>query len=176
MRSSGTGSTGLGKQKRSGNNSNNAMNKTVVTLLAALVALSALAQGTPPFRLDWQTTAGGGGTSSNALGRLRGTIGQPDPGTLKADNFGLVGGFWSVVATVQTAGAPYLTVGHTPTNTVVVCWPLPDAGWILQATTNLAAKPILWTEIGPPYLSNSTDLYFVEPLPVGQKYYRLHKP
>jgi hypothetical protein len=152
------------------------MKTLILALIVLLSALRALAQADPPYRLDWYTFDGGGGTSTNAAGRLSGTIGQPDAGVMTAGNYTLVGGFWTTVAAIQTPGAPLLTVSRTATNTVVVSWPLPDTGWKLQATTNLSATPCVWSEIEPPYPTNATDLYYVEPMPAGQKYYRLHKP
>jgi hypothetical protein len=148
----------------------------ILALVALVSALGALGQTNPPFRLDWYTFDGGGGSSSNSFGRLRGTIGQPDAGVMTAGNFTLVGGFWAAVVAIQTPGAPWLTVNRTATNTVLISWPLPDTGWKLQATTNLSATPCVWTEIEPPYQTSATDLYYVEPVPTGQKYYRLHKP
>ncbi len=152
------------------------MKTLILALIVPLSALSALGQTNPPFRLDWYTSDGGGGSSTNSFGRLSGTIGQPDAGQMTAGNFTLVGGFWAAVAAIQTPGAPWLTVSRTTTNTVLVSWPLPDTGWKLQATTNLAATPCVWREIEPPYHTNATDLYCVEPCSPGQTYYRLHKP
>jgi hypothetical protein len=80
-----------------------------------------------------------------------------------------------VSAAVQTEGAPYLTTTRT-NNTVAVSWPLPATGWKLQATSNLVTSGSVWTEIAPPYATNATSLYFVEPTPAGNKFYRLHKP
>jgi hypothetical protein len=152
------------------------MKKSIITLLAVCGALSARSQGTP--NLTWYTFDGGGGTSSNSFGRLRGTIGQPDVGTLIATNFTLRGGFWAAadVGAVQNPPAPWLFVFRTSTNTVCVYWPLPDDGWKLQATTNLASGPCLWSEIAPPYQTTTTERYYIEPWPAGRKYYRLHKP
>ena len=76
---------------------------------------------------------------------------------------------------LPASGWPIVPVSRTATNTVVVSWPLPDTGWRLQATINLSATPIVWTEIEPPYQTSAMDLYYVEPVPTGQKYYRLHK-
>jgi autotransporter-associated beta strand protein len=83
-----------------------------------------------------------------------------------------------VVLTVTNTAAlrPVLSIWPTTTNTVVVSWPGPDAGWKLQATTNLATAPVAWTEIPPPYATNTTSLILVEPSPPGHKFYRLHKP
>ena len=148
--------------------------KTITTILSLFASLTlASAQ---PFTIDWFTIDGGGGTSTNGGFYLTGTIGQPDAGVMSGGSFTLQGGFWSVVAAVQTAGAPLLTVARTATNTVVVSWPLPDAGWKLHWTASLATTPTVWTEIPPPYAANATSLCFVEPAPVGNRYYRLHKP
>ena len=95
---------------------------------------------------------------------------------MTAGNFTLVGGFWAGVAAIPTPGAPRLTVFRTSTNTACVCWPLPDSDWRLQTATDLSAKPVVWTEIAPPYQTNLTVVYFVEPFPTSQRYYRLHKP
>jgi hypothetical protein len=87
----------------------------------------------------------------------------------------LTGGFWGIVAAVQTEGAPYLTVTRS-NHSVVVSWPLPGTGWRLQATTNLVTGGSLWTEIPPAYPTNGANFQFAEALPATNKFYRLHKP
>jgi hypothetical protein len=150
--------------------------KTLLALFGCVCALlaSALAQS---YSIDWSTIDGGGGTSTGGVYSVSGTIGQPDAGpTMSGGNYTLQGGFWGIVAAVQAPGAPLLSVARTSTNTVVVWWPLPDTGWKLHATTNLVTSGSVWTEIPPPYSTNGTDAYHVEPLPPGKKFYRLHKP
>jgi hypothetical protein len=105
-----------------------------------------------------------------------GTIGQPDAGVMTEGQFTLVGGFWGLISAVQTPGAPLLSVTRTPTNTVLVSWPGPEAGWRLQATTNLTATPVVWTPLPPPYQVSGTNLSFIEAAPTGNKFYRLQKP
>jgi hypothetical protein len=145
-----------------------------VAFLLALLSLSgAFAQN---YSLDWYTLDGGGGTSTGGVYAVSGTIGQPDAGTMSGGQFTLQGGFWSVVAVVQTPGAPTLTLTRTKTNTVVVSWPGPEAGWKLHWTATLSATPLSWTEIAPPYATSAMNLYFVEPAPVGNRFYRLHQP
>jgi hypothetical protein len=147
-----------------------------VGLAVALLALSAsvaLAQ----HSIDWSTIDGGGGTSTGGVYSVTGTSGQPDAaGPLTNGPYSIVGGFWCVIAAVQTPGTPLLSVARTATNTVIVSWPLPDAGWKLHATTNLVTTGSVWTEIPPPYAINATSLYFVEPIPTGNRFYRLHQP
>lgn len=152
------------------------MKASILAVIVMWTALSAMAQGTTNLAHNWSTVDGGGGVSSNSFGRLTGTIGQPDAGKMTAGNFTLAGGFWAAGAAIQTPGAPLLMVFRTSTNTVCICWPLPDTGWRLQAAADLSAKPVVWTEVPSPYHATATDLYHVEPVPAGPRYYRLQKP
>jgi len=150
---------------------------------ATVCALLVFAFCVPPFALaqfalDWWTIDGGGGTSTGGGYVVTGTLGQPDAGSvLSGGDFTLTGGFWSVIAAVQTPGAPDLIVVRTATNTVVVSWPLAGAeGWVLQATNALPSVAAPWPLIPPPYQTNGPILQFIEPTPVGNRFYRLHKP
>lgn len=140
-------------------------------LLISVLCLPASAQ----FSLDWWTVDGGGGTSSGGVYSVSGTIGQPDAGKMSGGNFNLDGGFWGIIATVQTPGAPYLTITRT-NNTVVVSWPLPSDGWVLQATNVLPSVTVTWPQIPLPYQINGANLQFTEPTPTGNRFYRLYKP
>lgn len=142
-------------------------------LLAALLAPWLLGA---QYSMDWFTVDGGGGTSTNGQYAVAGTIGQPDAGRMSGGNFTLVGGFWGVVAAVQTEGAPWLNVTRTATNTVAIIWPLPDTGWRLQWTPDLQPANAVWTEVPPPYATAQTNCVVLEPAPAGNKFFRLHKP
>jgi hypothetical protein len=128
------------------------------------------------YSIDWSTIDGGGGTSTGGVYSVSGTIGQPDAGTMSGGNYTLQGGFWGIVAAVQSEGAPWLTVLHTSTNTVVVSWPLLATGWVLEATNALPSVIAPWPLIAPPYETNGANLQFTEPSPAGNKFYRLRKP
>src|SRR2546427_8428772 len=84
------------------------------------------------FSIDWFTIDGGGGTSTGGVYSVSGTIGQPDAGHMSGGNFPIDGGFWGIIAAVQTAGSPMLRVVLTITNTVIVAWPSPSTGFLLQ--------------------------------------------
>jgi hypothetical protein len=140
-----------------------------------LLVATSFAHAQTNYAIDWSTIDGGGGTSTGGVYSVSGTIGQPDAGAMSGGNYTVQGGFWGVIAAVQTEGAPFLSVARTTTNTVVVWWPLPGTGWQLQCTTNLAATPGVWTDIAPPYQTNTTSLYHIEPSPTGNKFYRLKK-
>jgi hypothetical protein len=128
------------------------------------------------YAINWYSIDGGGGTSTGGNYAVSGTIGQPDVGVLSGGGYALSGGFWSLLGVIQTSGAPWLSVARTGTNTVVVSWPGPDSGWKLEAVSNVPATPAAWTVLPPPYTANGTNLTYVEPVPAGDRFYRLTKP
>ncbi len=129
------------------------------------------------YNIDWSTIDGGGGTCTGGVYAVSGTIGQPDAGAMSGGNFTLQGGFWSIIAAVQTAGAPFLTITLNPQlSTINVSWPSPAEGWTLEYATVLTGGTSLWTQIPPPYQTNASSLYFTESPPAGNRFYRLHKP
>ncbi len=144
-------------------------------LLLLLWFAACLSLPAQSYSIDWFTIDGGGGTSTGGVYSVSGTIGQPDAGAMSGGNFTLVGGFWGVVAAVQTEGAPWLTVTRS-NSAVIVSWSAPASGWLLHSTTNFITGGSKWMEIAPPYQTNSTNLQFTEPSPAGNKFYRLHKP
>jgi hypothetical protein len=144
--------------------------------LCVCVLFSALcSQAWGQYAIEWSTIDGGGGTSTGGVYAVSGTIGQPDAGAMSGGNFTLQGGFWGVIATVQTPGAPLLTVARS-NNAVIVTWPLPATGWVLESTNALPQVAAPWPQIPPPYQTNGANLQFTETVPVGNKFYRLHKP
>ena len=76
---------------------------------------------------------------------------------------------------IPAAGAPQLTVTCS-NNTVVISWPLSADGWVLEWTNALPSVAAPWPQIPPPYTTNDATLQFTEPTPVGNRFYRLHKP
>jgi hypothetical protein len=77
---------------------------------------------------------------------------------------------------LQSPAPPPLSVRCTTTNTVLVSWPKPADGWNLECATELGAGASVWTQIPPPYQTNATDIFYVEPPPATNRFYRLHKP
>ena len=127
------------------------------------------------YSLDWSTIDGGGGTSTGGVYAVTGTIGQPDAGRMSGGNFTVDGGFWGVVAAVQTPGAPWLTITlNSQLSTVTVSWPVSETPWQLQATTNLVTAGSVWTECS--YQTNGATCCRIESPPAGSKFYRLKQP
>jgi hypothetical protein len=128
------------------------------------------------YSIDWSTIDGGGGTSTGGVYTVSGTIGQPDAGTMSGGAYTLSGGFWGVLQAVQTPGAPWLAVTRTATNSVVVSWPLPGDGWVLEFTNRVSAVSAAWPRVSQTVQTNAAQAWVVEPAPTGNRYYRLHKP
>jgi hypothetical protein len=126
------------------------------------------------FSIDWYTIDGGGGTSTGGVYSVSGTIGQPDAGAMSGGNYTLEGGFWGVIAAVQMAGSPLLTITVTGPGTVVVSWPYPSTGFSLQQNGDLSTTN--WTGGGtsPVHVGNEWQVT-VSP-PAGNRFYRLKNP
>jgi len=113
--------------------------RNIESLLFGLMVLagSQAALQAQSYSIDWYKVAGGGGTSTGGVYGVSGTIGQPDAsGAMTGGNYSVTGGFWSLIAAVQTPGAPLLTITCSG-NSVTVSWPSPSTGWTLQQNSDL---------------------------------------
>jgi hypothetical protein len=143
--------------------------KNILILMACLLAEAASAQ----YNIDWHKIAGGGGASTNAQYALSGTAGQPEAGgPMAGGRYSLTGGFWALYA-VQTPGAPLLTITRTATNTVVVSWPSPATGFVLQQTATLT--PANWAAAPQTPVDDGTTVSVVVSPPAGNRFFRLRK-
>ena len=153
-------------------------NSALLPILAALFLFTQLARA-QTYSIDWFTIDGGGGTSTGGVYSISGTIGQPDAGpTMSGGNYSLVGGFWGIVAAIQTPGAPLLSIEQT-NGTVRVFWPLPGTGFVLDQSMALASSPasISWSQVSAAtYQTNASQIFITVPMPSGNKFYRLRKP
>ena len=140
------------------------------------MALFSLAHGAQAqsYSIDWYKIGGGGGTSTSAVYSVSGTIGQPDAGpTLSGGSYSLDGGFWSLIAAVQTHGAPFLTVTRTSANTATVSWPSPSTGFVLQQNGNVADANGWSSSAGTVSDDGTTKTVIVSP-PTGKQFFRLY--
>jgi hypothetical protein len=127
------------------------------------------------YSIDWFTIDGGGGTSTNGQFSLSGTIGQPDAGsTMSGGNYSVDGGFWAFAAVVQTPGAPLLTITVTSPNTVVVSWPSPSTGFLLQTNNNLATTN--WGNFSGTIFDIDATRNVTNKPPTENLYFRLKHP
>jgi hypothetical protein len=142
--------------------------------IAFLFLLAVSAAQAQNYSIDWFTIDGGGGTSTGGVFSVSGTIGQPDAGHMSGGNYTLDGGFWGIVAAVQTPGAPLLRVFLTTTNTVVVAWPAPSTGFSLQQESDLQNPN--WGPVTNAVVPvNGENQVIISP-PIGNRFYRLKNP
>jgi len=145
--------------------------KKLILLFGLLVPAISFAQS---YAIDWYKIAGGGGTSTGGTYVVSGTIGQPDAGgPMTGGSYSLTGGFWSLIAVVQTPGLPDLTIAFVGPDSVVVSWP--DTGnYTLQQNSNVAAAG--WAPTGYPITTaNGTNSITITP-PTGNLFFRLSQP
>ena len=139
-------------------------------LLASACCLPALAQ---QYSIDWYKIAGGGGTSTGSVYSVTGTIGQHDAGSaMSGGNYSVTGGFWSLIAVLQTTGAPTLTISQSG-NTIKVLWPYPSTGWTLQQNSDLNTAN--WTPSGS-VSNDGVNNFITITSPMGNLFFRLNHP
>jgi hypothetical protein len=127
------------------------------------------------YTIDWYKVSGGGGTSTGGVYAVSGTIGQPDAsGAMTGGSYSLTGGFWSLIAVVQTPGLPNLTITFVGPNSVVVSWPN-TGSYTLQQNSNLAV-PGGWTTSGYTITTNNGINSITISPPTGNLFFRLSNP
>jgi hypothetical protein len=149
------------------------MSRKLAIEAAQVLALTALSTQAQTYSLDWSTIDGGGGTSTGGVYSVTGTIGQPDAGQMSGGNYSVVGGFWGLIAAVQTPGAPFLSVSVTTTNTVLLSWPYPSTGFGLQQ--NGAVGTTNWVGVTNVPAQVGQQLQVQLQRPAGNRFYRLIK-
>jgi hypothetical protein len=144
------------------------------SLLLGLMVLvgSQTALQAQSYTIDWCKISGGGGTSTGATYQVTGTIGQPDAGgAMSGGQYSVTGGFWSLVAVVQTPGAPLLTITRSGSS-VIVFWPLSPGGFSLQQNGNVA-NAAGWSAYGGILSTNNGVNSITITPPVGNLFFRL---
>ena len=144
-----------------------ALSIIIASLLAPFAAWPA------DYTIDWFTIDGGGGTSTNGQYSVSGTIGQPDAGAMSGGPFTLQGGFWGLLAAVQTPGAPHLSITNVA-GLVTVSWPVPADGWVLEQTNHLPSVAASWPVVTAAHLTNAADIRVTLPATSGHQFFRLH--
>jgi hypothetical protein len=141
------------------------------TLVLVIVASSARAQS---YSIDWSTIDGGGGTSTAGVFSVSGTIGQPDAGAMSGGPYAVQGGFWGLIAAIQTPGAPLLRIINTGTNAVAVVWPSTPTTFTLQQNTDLNTTN--WVSVGVVPNDDGTNRSVIISPTAGNRFFRLQWP
>jgi hypothetical protein len=129
------------------------------------------------YSINWHTISGGGGSSSGVSGTntytVNGTIGQPATLVMSGGIYSITGGFWSIIATVPTPGAPVLSAKRSGTR-VIVSWNASASGYALQQSTSLL--PGSWTASSATLTTNNGIISVTIPATIGYQYFRLLNP
>jgi hypothetical protein len=147
--------------------------KKLILLFGLLIPALSHAQ---TYSIDWYKVAGGGGTSAGTNGgnvySVSGTIGQQDASSaMTGGTYALTGGFWSLIALVQSPGAPTLSIAHSG-NSAIVSWSYPSTGYFLQTNNNLSTSN--WFNFTGTIVTNvaGSNNATITP-PVGNLFFRL---
>ena len=148
--------------------------KILFLLFSLLIPIISFGQ---QYSIDWYKISGGGGTSIGGVYSVSGTIGQPDAsGALSGGSYSVTGGFWSLIAVVQTAGAPTLKIAiNSQLSTITISWPSASSGFVLQQNDNLATGS--WTPANSFTVSDDgTTKSITITSPTGNLFFRLSHP
>lgn len=152
---------------------------TLVTLVAigmGLVFFTLPAQAQAPRFQITASTDRGGGTSSGGPFVFNGTIGQPDAGAATSGSaFSITGGFQAEF--VGPAGLlPRLSIRLASANVVVLSWPNPSTGYVLQQTTDMGAASGGWANVTQVAVVNGVSKEVTLPAAGRFAVFRLRKP
>jgi hypothetical protein len=120
-------------------------------ILITLASLCWITVATAQYSVGW-STLDGGGPSSGGNYSMNGTIGQPDAGgPMNGGVFTFTGGFWPGVTDVDVGAIPGLAIRlGVPSggfNTVILTWPNPSTGYVLQQNPNMNGPGGGWVNI-----------------------------
>lgn len=151
------------------------MKQKFSALSVLLLLAPVLAVGAQNYSVDRSVIPGGGGASSNAQYSVTGSIGQVGAGSISAGgSYSVTGGFWTLIAVVQTTNAPTLGVTHS-SGEVVISWPTPTASWTLQQNTNLADAGA-WVTSGYPVTTTNGVSSITITSATDNLFFRLSQP
>jgi len=140
----------------------------------ALLLLTGSAGFAQQYSIDWSTSDGGGGTSAGGVYSVSGTIGQADTGAMSGGPYAVQGGFWGLIAAIQTPDAPLLRIVNTGTNAVAVVWPSTPTTFVLQQNTDLNTTN--WVSAGVAPSDDGTNNTGVISPVAGTRFFRLKWP
>jgi Concanavalin A-like lectin/glucanases superfamily len=74
-------------------------------------------------------------------------------------------------------GIPWLTLTRT-NDQITLSWLVSEGGWVLERTNVIAGASAPWPEVPPPYQTNAgmISVTLTNPPPLGNQFFRLHKP
>jgi hypothetical protein len=134
-----------------------------------LILLATAATAAAQYTMDWHTMDGGGASGAGGTYEMRGTLGQPDAYSGNSPTVQFAGGFWSF----PDDALPLLRI-FIHNGDIVLAWPEPSPGFVLQETPDLAVPD--WADIpyAPSLVGEEWMLNWGPP--VGKHFFRLRRP
>lgn len=116
------------------------------------------------YQIDWSRIGGGGGQATGGVYAVSSTTGQSGSGVAAGGPFALVSGYWALLGSLPTAGAPRLAIERFG-DQVLVSWPTWAGDFILQETDSLDNYPAIeWKDVPPPYTTNGGRIFVAFPV------------
>jgi hypothetical protein len=127
--------------------------------------------------IDWFTLDAGGGAQSSARYVINFTVGQTDVGPtfLNSANYRIIPGFWALEDVGPATGLPELSIALSGPR-VVLSWPSPSAGFVLQHTDSLNVLPATWSDTPGVVSDNGFIKSLTLPHDLAKRFYRLRRP
>jgi len=127
--------------------------------------------------IDWFTLDAAGGAQSSASYVLNFTAGQNDvgPTVVSSANYRIIPGFWALEDMGPAVGVPELSIVLSGPR-VILSWPSPSAGFVLQHTDSLNTLPAAWSDTPGVVSDNGFIKSLMLPHDLSKRFYRLRKP
>jgi len=148
-------------------------NSTTLGLLGFLLVFGPRVDA-QSFSQDWLSIDAGGQTSSGGPYSMRISIAQTDTLISRGGPYSSVGGFWGILYAIQMPGTPSLSITRQPVG-IVVSWPQPGDGYILEEASNLTNGSTVWSPVTIPYQTNANKVIVSLPATSVNKFYRLQR-
>jgi len=147
------------------------------TLTLPLLAFALSATAHAQFSIDWFTLDAGGGAHSSANYVMNFTAGQTDVGSivLNSASYRIIPGFWALEDLGPATGLPELSIAESGLN-VVLSWPSPSTGFVLQHTDSLNVLPATWSDTPGLVSDNGFIKSLTLPHNLSKRFYRLRRP
>lgn len=153
------------------------MNTLIKTSCALVVVLGTAWTTRAQTTIDWFTLDAAGGASSSAIYLINSTAGQNDVGStfLNSANYRIIPGFWALENLGPATGVPTLTITLSGAN-VILSWPSPSTGFILQHADTFSTLPVAWANTPGAISDNGFTKSLTIPHNQAHIFYRLRRP
>ena len=143
--------------------------------LCVVLGLGLAATVRAQTNVDWLTIDGGGSFAASANYLVNDTVGQADAATWSSVNYTIVGGFWALQNLGPSTGLPELHIAVASPGNVLLWWPSPSTGFVLQENTNIT-NAAGWSDVAAVVNDNGFIRSLTRPSPGTNRFYRLRHP